>query len=437
MKNIIILGAGFGGLRVAIELARQRSQLEDYKIILIDKNLYHTFTPLVYEVATGYFEHESWREELALSRGAEITVSKIVEIACRDCVQLIVGEVSKIDLVAKKVTLNGNRELDYQYLVLGLGAHSDYFGIPGLPEHSTALKDIDSAVLIREKIHEFIEKKVSGRATQLQILVGGGGSTGVEFSAELAFYFQHVTRDKKLRSGDYEITLIEAGPRLVPFAPVGASKLAYDRLTSLGVKVLLDTCIKQVIDGELVVTPRPLKSGESPDALLCSIAPGQEKNFSYDLLIWAGGIRGASLLKDSGFIVDAKGRAAIDEYCAVKERSGIYALGDCAVYTDLASGKPAPWLAQSAIEQGKICASKILSDIAGTSARAYKLHPYPTVLPMGGKNALFVYKNFYGLGFWGWLLHEAAALRYFVSVLRLKEGLKLWLRGAWVYSKND
>lgn len=437
MKNIVILGAGFGGLRVAIELARQRSQLKDYKIILIDKNLHHTFTPLVYEVATGYFEHESWREELALARGAEITISKIVETACHDCVRLVVGEVNKIDLAAKKVLVNQSRELTYEYLVLGLGAESDYFGISGLREHSTALKDIDSAVLIREKIHDFIEKKVGGRATQLQILVGGGGATGVEFSAELAYYFQHITRDKKLRSGDYEITLIEAGSRLIPFAPLGASKLAYDRLTSLGVKVLLDTCIKQVIDGELVVTPRPLRSGESPDALLCSIAPGQEKKFSYDLSVWAGGIRGASLLKDSGFAVDAKGRIAINEYCATKNTPGVYALGDCAAYIDPSSNKPAPWLAQSAIEQGKICASKILSDIAGTSARVYKLHPYPTVLPMGGKNALFVYKNFYANGFWGWLLHEAAALRYFVSVLRLKEGLKLWLRGAWAYSKND
>jgi NADH dehydrogenase len=164
---------------------------------------------------------------------------------------------------------------------------------------------------------------------------------------------------------------------------------------------------------------------------------GRRKKVTYDLLVWAGGIRGNSLLAKNGFQVDAKGRVAIDEYCALQGRDRVFSLGDCAVYTDQASGRAAPWLAQTAIEQGYILASKILSEISGTEARAYKLNPYPTVLPMGGKNALFVYKNFFADGFLGWLLHEAASLRYFVSVLRLWEGFKLWLRGAWVYSKND
>lgn len=436
-KNIVILGAGFGGLRVAIELAKKRNSLKDYNIVLIDKNLHHAFTPLVYEVATGYFEHESWRGELALSRGAEITIPKIAEIACRDCVEFVAGEVVKIGTSAKKIMLRDGKEFEYEYLVLGVGSESDYFGIEGLREHAIPLKDVHDAAIIRKKITEFIHNKALRKSVQLQVMIGGGGATGVEFAAELAYYFKHIVHDKDLRSGDYEITLVEAASRLASFAPPDASKLVYDRLTKLGVKVLLDTCIKKVIDGEFIVTPRPLHPGESSDVLLCSIAPGDEKKLSYDLLVWAGGIRGSSLLQDSGFAVDTKGRIAVDDYYKVKDTENIFALGDCAAYIDTKSGKPTPWLAQTAIEQGYIVAAKILHEIIKSPARVYKSHAYPTVLPLGGKRALFVYKNFYMDGLLGWFIHEAASLRYFVSILGVKEGLKLWFRGAWVYSKND
>ncbi|MBI2099032.1 FAD-dependent oxidoreductase [Candidatus Uhrbacteria bacterium] len=434
-KNIVIIGGGFGGLRAALDLARSRAKKMGYRLIVLDKNDSHIYTPLLYEVASGC--NDKVISEYNMAKGV---TSRLSDYARACGFEFYKGEAVSIDFKNRRVFLKDGSSVDFQALVLAVGSETDFFGIPGLAESALTLKNLEDGFRIRKKIMNLTEEKSKGREVQIRVMIGGGGATGVESAAELAGSFHHLAVEGKIGGGDWTITLVEAGPRILPMLPQEISERARRRLERLGVKVLRDACIKKVNGNRVILAPRPLKEGESPEELLCDFRTETEKEFEADILIWAGGVRANPALGEWGLEVDKKGRVATSPTMEVKgkERENVYAVGDCVFLPDPETGVAAPALAQAAIAEAAVAAKNIIYDLEGLNTRVYyKFRAYPVVVPLGGKNAVAYFWHLHLWGPLGWAVRQAADFRYFLSVLPFRKALKIWFAGALIYSHND
>lgn len=437
-EGILILGGGFGGLAVARLLGRYPKTVERAGLepVLVDRVRHHVYTPLLYEVASGCMVGNDMAAGVELTEGVSLHFDALLKECCG--VRAIEGEVVAVDARARRVRLASGTTLPYRYAVLALGAETDYYNIPGLHEYSYALKRRSHAMLIRQRIQEFIDQKRRREEVQIQIMVGGGGPTGVEFSAEMASCFRRMVAAGELADGDWSVTLVEASPRLLGGLAPEVSDHALRRLKSLGVKVLRDTCIRRADHGGVVLSPRPLRPGESVEALVCDFRTSAEKRFEADVLVWTGGVRAPEITGSLGVTLDAKGRIVVDATMAVAGVEGLFAIGDCASLADPKTKRPVPQIAQAALAQADVAARNVIREISHKKLLNYQFTNYPAIIPLGGKNAIAVLGH--GLvirGFLGWIIRQLADLRYFLRVLQPRAALRVFLLGARLYTQND
>ena len=435
---MLILGGGYAGLAAARVFGKYPKTLSRAGLapVVVDRVEHHVYTPLLYEVASGCVGAHGAAAGLELAQGVSLHFDRVLQDCCR--VGYIHGEISGIDVAQRIVTLQNGTRLPYAYLLLALGSETDYYGIPGLQHHAYALKTRAQALLIRQRIQEFIDRKQRREEVQIQIMVGGGGATGVEFSAEMASCFRRLVREGKLADGDWSLTLVEASPRLLGMLAPEVSAHALARLTSLGVKVLRDTCIKRADHGGVVLAPRPLKPGEPAESLVCDFRTEVEKVFEADVLVWTGGVRAPDITKSLGLPLDPKGRLLVDPTFAVPGAKGLYAVGDVSSLTDPATKRAVPQLAQAAIEEAELAARNILAAMQGRSGKNYHHHSFPASIPLGGKNAVTVFANGVVVrGFVGWLIRQLADLRYFMRVFPFGLALRFFFSGTRAYLHND
>lgn len=429
--SIVILGAGFGGLATAKALCGCVA-----KITVIDRSRLHTYTPLLYEVATGFIEHENVGSAKLLQSGAAIANETILSRWGADFIE---GEITGVDWAAKRVLLRGGEPVFFDYLVVALGAETNFYGIEGMAENALTLKSVRDADRLRQRIHDFLHKREKDPSRKFTVFIGGAGATGVELAAELTMFLRRHMMRKHLRPEDFEICLVEVQSRVLGMMDPAISKMAAERLQALGVKLMLDTCVKSVAAGRVVLAPRPLKQGESRDSLLCEFKSEEEKVFNADILVWSGGIRGAAALERFGLPLDARGkRLAVNAAFEVAGQPNVFAVGDSALLMDPRTKMPVPWLAQAAMVHGSAVAATIMRRVAGGfSAAAYDFREYPVIFPLGGKCAIFHFKSRTFNGWLGWGIKELANLRYFLHILPFFSALTLWWRGARMYSQND
>ncbi len=409
-KNILILGAGFGGLRCALDLARKVSS--EWKVVLVDRDNYQIYYPQLYE--------------LVLPEDGQDCVVPIAKIIRGTGIEFVQSEVQGIDCKNKTVTLAKGSALAFEYLVLALGAGTDYFGVEGLEAGACTLKSLTDAQCIREKIEKFLKGAVQGQSNEFEVVIGGAGATGVEVAAELAYLF------RKIPKGLWSIHLVEALSSVLWMFPPEVGKYAHKRLTNLGVHVMLDTCIKKVVGDshqqvtqvEVILAPRPLKPGETESALACDFLPEHEKRISADLLLWAGGVRATPLLTKCAMPVDKKGRMEVDEYLRTKAFENVFAIGDNATLIDPKTQKPVPATAQAAVEHGRLAAQNIALAINGKAPQPYRFHDFSAVIPLGHKDAVAVFGGKIWCGRLAWILRKAADCRYFVGILGWWSALK-------------
>lgn len=428
--RVVILGAGFAGLAAAKDLCRA----DEVSVTVIDRSSTHTYHPYLYEVATGLMHGHDLVGAAALTRGASFDYEHLLKgWGCGFVHAVVTG----VDHTRRQVTTDDGEIYSFDTLVVAFGFDTDYFDIPRLAERSLRMNSLLDALALRERLMDFVARKRLGKEVALRVLVGGGGATGVETAAELANFFQHRQRMGELHSGDWNVRLVEASPRLMSMLPPHLSSHVLRRLEKLGVKVMLDTCIKRVEDQHVILAPRPLKSGESQDALLCEFRAESERAFEAEVLIWCGGVRGSASSAVLGLPLDRKGRLSVDPTLRVSGTDGVYAAGDCASLVNPADGKPVPALAQAAIEMGHVVASNILHTLRGQKLFAMPFHPYPTVIPLGGKNALAAVGYAHPGGFVGWCVRQATALFYYLSILPPAKATFTFIRGVFSYTRND
>lgn len=411
-KTIVIAGAGFGGLRTALDLNRAFKKtprwVRDYNLYLIDKNDHHLFTPSVYEMAVTLFDDAAAGE---LKKAVSLPIDEIFKGGPLKFHQ---AKIIKIDPPGKKLILNDRTQLKFDYLVVALGAETNFYGIPGLKEKALTLGDLNSAVVIRNRVEKEFCAALEKEKT-LNIILGGGGVTGAELAAEMCGYIKKLNAkyDAKIKPN---ITIVEGQKNILPGFDAKLVLWAKKRLEKLGVKIVTRDLIDE-IRFQSVLT----RSGG---------------RFDFDVLIWSGGIKPHHLVENLPFKKDPKGRIMINKnFQPAASQESVFIIGDnCCL---MERGHALPQTAQMAIAEGRQAAKIILTELEKKRPPSFKPIPNRYILPLGGKFAFGDLGFIKIKGFWVWVIKELVFLRYLISVIGLPKALPRWLKAIKLFIKND
>lgn len=358
-KTIVIVGGGAGGLELATHLGNKLGRKARAEIILIDRNHSHLWKPLLHEVATGSLDDSvDGLSYLAHARHHHFTFQfgNLIGID-RDSKQVSLAEICN----ERGECLVPERHIDYDILVMALGSTSNDFATPGVKEHCIFLDSPQQAHRFHHEMLDLFLKFSSQSLSaeqpahnlQVNIAIVGGGATGVELSAELhnAVKQLHSYGVKELTNAALNVTLVEAGERILPALPARISSAAYQELTKLGVRVLTNTMITQA-DSHGLHT----KEGEFIKA---------------DLMVWAAGIKAPDFLHDiAGLENNRFNQLMVKPTLQTTRDASIFAIGDCAACLQ-PNGKFVPPRAQSAHQMASCCYHNILAYLHDKPLKPY------------------------------------------------------------------
>lgn len=343
--KIVILGAGYAGLRTALDLDRLlRERGMDDQVTLVDQNPYHQLVQDLHLTATaGIYSLEAIYDLGRLLRGRQV--------------EAVQGRVSAVAPLAREVRLDDGRSLPYDRLVIALGAETAYQGVPGAREHAMPLRTYTQALALREHIiGRYTAAATAGdqrqRRTLLTAAIVGGGYTGCQLAGELAAWADTLCQDTGAPRGEVRIALIDRGPLLLKQFGPWATREAERALDRRGVSVYLNTAVEAVEPDLLRVSGgRVLRAGT---------------------IVWAAGIVAPPLIAAAGLPTDGSGRAVVDRYLRVEGQAAIFALGDCAAIAAGPDGATVPATASYATRQGEHLAETLLAEIMGEAPRPYE-----------------------------------------------------------------
>ncbi|WP_158506843.1 NAD(P)/FAD-dependent oxidoreductase [Symbiobacterium thermophilum] len=318
--RVVVLGAGYAGLTCFLELQDRLARGHD--LVLVSRDRHHWFTTELHTYAAG---HDADAVRIPLRR------------LVRPPGRLIIDHVSALRPAARQVELKLSGTLAYDLLVFALGSEPEYFGLPGIPRHALTIGSPPAAREVRERVRALAARE----GPPGHVLVVGGGLTGVELAAELADEYP----------GRLRVTILEAAPEIMAGFPPDLVQVARRILEGKGIRILA---------GSPIVTA---------DASCVHLQGGGE--VPYDLLVWAGGVRGHSLLARAGLALGGRGRARVDAFLRSVIDDRIYVIGDSAAFADPASGREIPPTGQAAVQMGRAAAENILRRLGGRPERPF------------------------------------------------------------------
>ena len=350
--RVLILGGGFAGVGAA-----QKLRKADAEVVLVDRHDYHTFQPLLYQLATGLLETTAVAHSLRdlLERPENTTIHKATVIG--------------IDLDAREVRFAELEPLTYDFLVLCLGAEVNFFGTGGAAEHAFPMYTLPHARRLKNHLLERWEAadRDPGLVDDgvLNVVIVGGGPTGVETAGAVAELYRAVfVRDyPALPQEKARVILVEAGPELFSmFKP---------RLRKYAAKALTERTV-EVMTGELVSSVSPtrvtLKSGEELKA---------------HTLVWGAGLQGNELVRSLGLELQRGNRIAVGPELALPDHPEVYVPGDVAAITDAKTGQVLPQLGSVALQSGEHAGEVIARRIAGKATKPFRYKDKGTMAMIG------------------------------------------------------
>jgi len=377
-KRILILGGGFGGLSVAMELEKKLAQDPTVDITLINRDNFFLFTPMLHEVAAS---------DLDLT-----TIVNPVRKMLRR-VHFFAGEIQSIDVEQKKVVVSHGFDhhehtMDYDYLVLGLGAVTNHFGLPGLKESALTMKSLGDAMRLRNHLIAHLEEADSDcckvKEPLLAFVVAGGGFAGVETIAGINDFVRGALRSyQNLTQDMVRIVLVHSGSVILPELDKGLGAYAQRKLFNRRVEVRLETRVEGFSDGVVRLS--------------------DETTIQTNTLVWTAGTSSNPLL-ESISCPKEHGRLVVDESLEVRDRPGIWALGDCSAAVDPRTGKAYPPTAQHAMRQGKVVAHNITVALRGGQKKPFRFSTIGQLAAIGRRTGVanILGVNFSGFAAW-WL----------------------------------
>ncbi|MFZ5555468.1 MAG: NAD(P)/FAD-dependent oxidoreductase [Pseudomonadota bacterium] len=399
LPRVVIVGAGFAGIACAARLAR-----EPVQVTLVDRNNYHLFQPLLYQVATA-----------ALSPGDIATPIRGL-FRDRPNVRVLLGEVTGVD-AARRAVLLGGQGLAYDYLVLATGAAHSYFGKDQWASHAPGLKRVEDALAMRRRLLTAFEQAEATddpreRERLLTFLIVGGGPTGVKLAGAIA-ELARFGMDQEFRRFDpaqARVVLVQAAPRLLPGGfPEAMGQQAKRSLERLGVSVRLSSRV-EAIDADGVTV-----SGERIDART---------------VLWAAGVQASPAARWLGAAADAAGRVAVGPDLSVPGHDGVFVVGDTAA-CNAWGGNPVPGLAPAAKQQGRYAARVIAARVAHRAPPAPFAYRHMGSLATIGRKSAVVDFGFLRLsGAPAWWLWGLVHVGFLVGVRNRVSVMLDWL---WSY----
>lgn len=414
MKHIIVLGAGFGGL----ECTKKLCESNDVRVTLIDRQNHHLFQPLLYQVASA---------GLAATEIAHPIRSVFSEAPN---VNVLMEEVTTIDIENKRVTTNRS-ELDYDYLVIGLGVKTGYFGNDHWAEHTIGLKTIDDAKKIRRQFLIALERAEACedevlREKLMNIAIVGGGPTGVELAGAFAELAKRVVRRDfhRIDTADTKIHLIEALPRLLTMYDEDLSEYTRKILEEKGVTVHLNSPVKELHEHQLVFEDHTIDAAT---------------------IIWAAGVEAPAITRTLGTETDRGGRLMVQKDLSLPGHREVFAIGDIAHCIDIAEVR-VPGLSPAAMQMGRHVAKVILKEMKGeATSGSYPVRPgfkyfdKGSMATIGRSAAVASAGKLKFTGFIAWIMwlvvhlafligfrnRIAVLLQWFYSYLRYRRGARI------------
>ena len=363
--KVVILGGGFGGLAAARALHKAAD------VTVVDRHNYQTFLPLLYQVSTAGLaaDHVAYPIRGALRKTP---------------VKFRMGSPISIDHKNKEVKLDSSELLKFDHLIVALGSVTADFGIPGVSEFTLGMKSVAEALSIRAEIMRRFEDLCRFEdETKLSITVIGGGPTGVEMAGAIAELIRGPLKSDQAQAASHiSISLIEAGPRLLPpFAPSLSARTKKD-LEKLGVKVLLNAAVQEVEHRKI-----KLKDGST---------------IASEITIWAAGVKGNDAIAQLNLPTTGT-RVAVEPTMQVKNYPYIWALGDIAASVDK-NGNQLPMVAPVAIQQGKFIAKQIARVSKSQKLASFKYLDKGSMATIGRNKAVVQVKGIKISGAIAWLI---------------------------------
>lgn len=361
-KKVLVVGGGFGGYAVVEGLCDLVKKREDVGVMMISRENYFTFWPMVAGIISGDVDAENVAQPI---RRALIAAGASFRRA----------SLERVDYDRKVVLTEGGHEFHYDQLILALGAQPNYYGIPGVEEHCLTMKGVADAEAIRSRVIErFEEATLAGGdllSAKLTFVVIGGGTTGVETAAELdALVAGALAPDyPNIRREQVKIMLLNRGPEILTELDQVLRRSARARLHARNVQVITNAAAACVEAGKVV-----LKDG---------------REILSENVIWTAGARPNVLLEGLELPLTERDGVKVDEYLRVEGRPGVWCLGDCAAIPDIhhADNLVAP-TAQAAVQEGHAAARNILAVLDDEELTPFEYHPLGTLVELGSEFAV-------------------------------------------------
>ena len=388
--HVVIAGAGYAGLHVALRLTAKLRDNPDVQLTLVDRHDYHQVITELPRVAGG-------------TRAADAVRIPIQDVL-RTRVRFFRTEIDGFDLPGRRL-LTSSGPVAWTRLVLALGSRPNDFAIPGLAERTLALYSAGDAERVWAAAQEALMAAAAATDPDEQrrlatVVVGGGGATGVELAGELAEVLPEEATRHGLAGDRPAVQLVEAGPTILAGSSPQLIDKATKMLSELGVRVRIDAAVAAATEEGFRLTDGQLVKG--------------------GVFVWAGGVKAPELVADSGLPTGHNGRVKVDQYLRVLDHPDIYVAGDLASVVDPRTGHVLPSLAQVALEEGETVARNVEAELKGKPLEAFTFHDKGFVVSVGTRRGVADVAGITTGGRLAHLLKDAIEWEYRQSVKHMR-----------------
>ena len=393
-KQIVVIGGGFAGLNFIQKIAKNKS----YHVTLVDKNNYNYFTPLLYQVATGFLEPSS----------ISYPFRKLFQ---ESNISFRMGELEEVDTNLNRIYLSDRSYLSYDFLVFAAGSQPNFFSNKTVQKNAIALKGIDDALFMRNHLVRIfeeasIERDPVEKRKLLTIVIAGGGPTGVEVAGMLAELKKHILHKEypEIDVNEIKLFVVDGAPYLLAPMSEKTHDAAKTILSDLGITVVLNTLVTGYENDEVKLANGGVIGTKT--------------------LIWAAGVTAPGITGIKSSSVGKGGRMITDSFHRVKDYQNIFAIGDISIQMhEAAYPQGHPQLAQPAIQQGKSLAKNFIRIAKGKSPVPFKYFDRGEMAIIGRTHALvdlFKHKVHFGgiLGLLNWLFIHVISLVNYNNIIK-------------------
>lgn len=405
VKKIVIVGGGFGGVNFVKKVWKDKR----FQVTMVDQDNYHFFPPLLYQVATAFIEPSN----------ISYPFRRLFQE--KDRIRFHYGQLLKVAPEKNEIeTTTGI--LDYDILVIAIGTESNYFGMKNVQDNSLPMKSIEDAINLRNHLLLNMENAVIStdpeeRERLLNIVIGGGGPSGVEIAGMLAEMGQTIVAKEypEIRRGNSRIHLVDASPHLLGPMSKKAQDAAEKVLSELGVQIKLNRTVKDYVDGKVV-----LADGET---------------IPTNTLIWTSGVIGRQVPGIDATQIGRGRRILVDEFNKVKDSKNIYAIGDiCLQTTDKAYPNGHPQLAQVAIQQGSLLGENLRKMESNEEMKPFSYHNKGSMAIISKYEAVADLPKVSFTGFFAWLIWLFV---HIIPLVGFRNKVKLAFSWFWSFITNN